>query len=235
MSPVREGPVTRLSVGGHAPCVLSRATTASRSGRIDDVRTIAISSSGRKCQDAGASGDDAKTNSSGFSNRKGSERKRSIVGPGRCVFECKARHRAPIHRVSQRRIARQMQRCFHVECAQGLRDRCRNIAQAAQTVDYCSRARRMRREHCRRVFARRRDTIGCGPRRRLHPTCTDGGEDIGARAHSLSRHNSRNVLPCGAGKSRTANQPATAGTALIVPRRPPIARSTRAAADAARR
>ena len=82
MSPVREGPVTKLSVGGK-PFAFTRASTCSICGRISPACSTAISSPGRKCQDAGSPRSGGVGQGAGFGNAEGRARHRGIVRPRR--------------------------------------------------------------------------------------------------------------------------------------------------------
>ncbi len=73
-------------------------------------------------------------------------------------------------------------------------------------------------EACGEIVQRGRD-IGRGVFRVRDAPGADGGEDGVAAGHLRARHCSWNVLPSGAGKSRTANQFCISGKERTVPPR----------------
>jgi len=110
-----------------------------------------------------------------------------------------------------------------------------HILHAGEAAHFGGGARRLRHEVRDGVFGRIGPAIECRPRFVLHALRTDGGEDGFARAHFRAFHNSWNVFPSGAGKSRATNQPYIAGIARTCPRRPANAFRLRAANAAALR
>lgn len=82
ISPVRDGPVTKLMVCAECPFCRSRISTSSSRGRMFSAITTAISRPGRKCHETGESGADGKTRVPVSAIANGAMATAASFGPG---------------------------------------------------------------------------------------------------------------------------------------------------------